>query len=344
MRRKPKRVPSWLCFLRRSCFMHRLCSWNQRRFISSTQPTTDHLFYIESAKPSRHSTVRRRLPPRTEAHRRKRWTATLIVVGALYNAEQAPLLIVTVKVVEVRRKPSPQYKDMPPIRSSSTHPLSEREMSGGRGVSNSRRYEPQRYDSRRFERSRSRDGGDHSRGRQAVARGPNVVSKYRPRDYYDEDGEFCTFRHAIRSLCIQGDSTDSSTSSSQSSRSSKSRKSRRKPCGPVCSSHPDGPRRKRSPSPPPSPRNVRNHTLLYGALATCATIGAANTFYQSTKARRLRNNDMRDTEMCEAEEKRRKQNGLLVDIFNLGVIAVGINNVRLGWNRYNAIRRQGKHG
>ena len=155
---------------------------------------------------------------------------------------------------------------------------------------------------------------------------------------------------------LSGDSSDSSNSSNSSSSSSFARSSRRSrshkpprnPCGPKCSSDRDHRAHKREPSPPPSPGTIRNHTLLYGALATCATVGATNTFYQVAKARRLRNKDMSEREMCAEEEKRMRQSGILWDAFGVACMAIGVNNVRLGWNRYNGWRKQqaelyGKH-
>ena len=142
-------------------------------------------------------------------------------------------------------------------------------------------------------------------------------------------------------------SSDSDSSHSSYSRSYRlshhsHKPPRIRPCGPTCTSNPTPPRRLRSPSPPPSPGTIRNRTLLYGALATCATIGTANTFYQTTKARRLRKEGVRDTEMCRAEEKMIKQQGLLMDVFGLGCMAIGVNNVRIGWGRYHATRKEGR--
>ncbi|KAI4161263.1 MAG: hypothetical protein LQ342_005055 [Letrouitia transgressa] len=116
------------------------------------------------------------------------------------------------------------------------------------------------------------------------------------------------------------------------------RRNNRKPCGPHC---PDQPHRT-CPSPPADadadPKAQRNRTLLTAALATITTAAAANNIYQSAKAHGARKKQVREGEMCSAEEKRLRQRGRLLDVVSLGVAAVGVNNARMGWKRWEASR------
>lgn len=46
--------------------------------------------------------------------------------------------------------------------------------------------------------------------------------------------------------------------------------------------------------------------------------------------------------MCMSEVKRLKNKALLMDLFTVGVVAVGINNARMGWKRVEAIKKERK--
>ena len=83
---------------------------------------------------------------------------------------------------------------------------------------------------------------------------------------------------------------------------------------------------------------ARNKKLLYTGLACVATIAAGNNIYQNTKAHHLRKKEVNEGEMCLSEEKRLRQKALLMDILSVGVVAVGINNVRMGWKRVEGMK------
>jgi len=89
-------------------------------------------------------------------------------------------------------------------------------------------------------------------------------------------------------------------------------------------------------------RKHRNRQLLYTGLACVTTVAAANNIYQNTKAHQARKNEVREGEMCMSEVKRLKNKALLMDLFTVGVVAVGINNARMGWKRVEAIKKEGK--
>ena len=89
-------------------------------------------------------------------------------------------------------------------------------------------------------------------------------------------------------------------------------------------------------------RKHRNRKLLYTGLACVTTVAAANNIYQNTKAHHARRNQVREGEMCTSEVKRLKNKALLTDLFTVGVVAVGINNARMGWKRVDAIKQEGK--
>ena len=83
---------------------------------------------------------------------------------------------------------------------------------------------------------------------------------------------------------------------------------------------------------------LRNRKLLYTGLACVATIAAGNNIYQSTKAHHARRKQVEEgkLEMGEAMKMRRK--ALVLDLASVGVAAVGLNNVRMGWNRVQALK------
>ena len=51
---------------------------------------------------------------------------------------------------------------------------------------------------------------------------------------------------------------------------------------------------------------------------------------------------MRDGEMCSHEAEKLKTKATLMNIFSLGVVAVGLNNVRIGWMRHENTRQANK--
>lgn len=121
---------------------------------------------------------------------------------------------------------------------------------------------------------------------------------------------------------------------------------KRVPCGDLCADHPHRAKGKsqRKPTNDEDPylssdeerekqTKARNKKLLYTGLACVATIAAGNNIYQNTKAHHVRRKEVEEGEMCTSEEKRLRTKALMMDLFSLGVVAVGINNVRMGWKR-----------
>lgn len=41
--------------------------------------------------------------------------------------------------------------------------------------------------------------------------------------------------------------------------------------------------------------------------------------------------------MCTSEARRLRNRGVLLDLFSLGVAAVSVNNVRVGWRRFDGV-------
>ncbi|KAL9638128.1 MAG: hypothetical protein Q9164_001748 [Protoblastenia rupestris] len=80
-------------------------------------------------------------------------------------------------------------------------------------------------------------------------------------------------------------------------------------------------------------RKKRNEKLLAASMACITTVAAANNIYQSTKAHETRRKDVREGKLSvqEAYQKRRKH--AMLDLFSIGVAAIGINNARNGWKR-----------
>ncbi|KAK0516457.1 hypothetical protein JMJ35_001060 [Cladonia borealis] len=82
---------------------------------------------------------------------------------------------------------------------------------------------------------------------------------------------------------------------------------------------------------------LRNKKLLYVGLACVTTIAAGNNIYQSTKAHHARRRYVEQGQMSEAEALRLRKKALMLDVLSVGVAAVGVNNVRMGWNRVESL-------
>ena len=85
-------------------------------------------------------------------------------------------------------------------------------------------------------------------------------------------------------------------------------------------------------------RAARNKKILYTGLATITTVAAANGIYQNSKGFHGRRNAMKEAaekgELEDEEERRRRRKKhLMMDAFGLLVMGVGVNNVRVGWQR-----------
>ena len=89
-------------------------------------------------------------------------------------------------------------------------------------------------------------------------------------------------------------------------------------------------------------RRLRNKTLLYAGLAGVSTIAASNNIYQSTKAHKLRKRQVREGSMCEHELKSRKNKSVALDVFSVGVAAIGVNNAVNGWKKLESLRQEDK--
>jgi len=84
---------------------------------------------------------------------------------------------------------------------------------------------------------------------------------------------------------------------------------------------------------------VKREKLLIAGLACITTAAAANNIYQSTVAYEARRKLVREGDMSEDESKRLKNKHRMRDLFALSVAAVGINNARNGWKRYETYGR-----
>ena len=85
-------------------------------------------------------------------------------------------------------------------------------------------------------------------------------------------------------------------------------------------------------------RAARNKKILYTGLAGLTTITAANGIYQNTKAYHGRRNALKEAAEKgeledEVERKKRRNKDLMTNAFALLVVGVGVNNVRVGWQR-----------
>ena len=78
---------------------------------------------------------------------------------------------------------------------------------------------------------------------------------------------------------------------------------------------------------------LRNKKLLYVGLACVTTLAAGNNIYQSTKAHHARRRCVEEGEMSHSEAIRARKKALMLDVLSVGVVAVGLNNVRMGWKR-----------
>lgn len=135
--------------------------------------------------------------------------------------------------------------------------------------------------------------------------------------------------------------SSSSDSDSSASSSRRCRKPKVRPCGSVC--RPNPPLRKASSSSDEHYDSATEHkerlkrrkdNLLTAGLATITTVAAGNGIYQNTKLYHARKNAMQDGEMCSHELEKLKTKATLMNLFSVGVVAIGLNNVRLGWMRH----------
>ena len=89
-------------------------------------------------------------------------------------------------------------------------------------------------------------------------------------------------------------------------------------------------------------KKMHNKTLLYTGLASVTTIAAANNIYQSTKASLARRQHLEQGEMCAAETKNMRNKAIMLDLFNVGVAAIGINSAINGWKTLERLRHEDK--
>ena len=84
-------------------------------------------------------------------------------------------------------------------------------------------------------------------------------------------------------------------------------------------------------------RAARNKKILYTGLATMTTLSAANGIYQVTKGYHGRRNAHKEGlskgEWDEAERKKQRNKRLMMDGLAAVTLAIGANNVRIGWQR-----------
>lgn len=84
-------------------------------------------------------------------------------------------------------------------------------------------------------------------------------------------------------------------------------------------------------------RAARNKRILYTGLATMTTLSAANGIYQVTKGYHGRRNahkeGLSNGEWDEAERKKQRNKRLMMDGLAALTLAIGANNVRIGWQR-----------
>ena len=99
---------------------------------------------------------------------------------------------------------------------------------------------------------------------------------------------------------------------------------------------------------PEEHRKLRNHAMLYTGLATLTTITAANGIYQHSKGFRSRHKAYKDSQAAhvgtseqeEAERRKARKKKLAMDMFALGVMGIGLNNVRVGWGRSQEMKKE----
>ena len=84
----------------------------------------------------------------------------------------------------------------------------------------------------------------------------------------------------------------------------------------------------------------RNKQLLYTGLAGITTIAASNNIYQSTKAHKARRQAVEEGRMCSSEAKRMRNKAIMMDLFSVGVAAIGVNNAVNGWKKMGAVREE----
>ena len=87
-------------------------------------------------------------------------------------------------------------------------------------------------------------------------------------------------------------------------------------------------------------KKARNRKLIAAGLASITTVAAANNIYQSSKAHKARRRLVAEGYMCNSELKRQKTNAIMLDLFSVGVAAIGVNNAVNGWKNMENQRRE----
>ena len=87
-------------------------------------------------------------------------------------------------------------------------------------------------------------------------------------------------------------------------------------------------------------KKARNRKLIAAGLASITTVAAANNIYQSSKAHKARRRLVSEGRMCTSELKRQKTNAIMLDLFSVGVAAIGVNNAVNGWKSMENQRRE----
>ena len=88
-------------------------------------------------------------------------------------------------------------------------------------------------------------------------------------------------------------------------------------------------------------RKRRNKRLLYTGLATVSTIATCNGVYQNHKGYRLRRAALeQQATPCAAEVKRLKRKALAQDALAVAIVGVGVNNLRLAWQKTKTLKEQ----
>ena len=89
-------------------------------------------------------------------------------------------------------------------------------------------------------------------------------------------------------------------------------------------------------------KKMRNKTVLYAGLAGITTIAASNNIYQSTKVSLARRQQVEQGSMRAAEIKNFRNQAIMLDLFSVGVAAIGVNNAVNGWKRWERLKQEEK--
>jgi hypothetical protein len=199
------------------------------------------------------------------------------------------------------------------------------------------RYRRKVREARRAQRARSADDWSRGRARSSSVKGREMV-RYQSRRRQEEEPS-----DSERTIYYGGSDDESRSSRGGPKSKCGDHCGKKEQAFPSAFRHPTSDEEYDSEEDERERKKRRNKRALYAGLATIATVATANGVYQNQKGYRLRKAALDATESpCAAEKAHLRHKTMLQDAFAVGVVAVGLNNLRLAWKKHGTLGDQDK--